>query len=48
VDLQKQGYNPANFTDPLFVRDEINHTYAPYSIAVLHANHLAPFEGSAA
>ena len=48
VDLQKQGYSPANFNDPLFVRDEINHTYLPYSIAVLHANHLALFDGSAA
>lgn len=37
VDLQKQGYNPAAFEDPLFVRDEANGTYAPYSKEVLHA-----------
>ncbi|HQQ62125.1 MAG TPA: long-chain-acyl-CoA synthetase [Pseudomonadales bacterium] len=44
VDLQKQGYSPAHVTDPLFIRDEKNKTYAPYSTAVLQANDLAPFE----
>lgn len=48
VDLQEQGYNPANFSDPLFVRDEINHTYTPYSTAVLQANDLLPFVEKAA
>lgn len=48
VDLQKQGYNPASFKDPLFVRDELNQTYTPYSTAVLRANDLMPFEDIAA
>lgn len=45
VDLQKQGYDPDRFSDPLFVRDEIAKTYVPFSSAVLDANHLPPFEG---
>jgi fatty-acyl-CoA synthase len=30
-ELQRAGYDPANFSDPLFIRDEQNATYVPYS-----------------
>lgn len=45
VDLQRQGYDPARFGDPLYVRDDTNGTYAPFSLAVLERNGLPPFEG---
>ena len=35
VDLQRQGYDPANFSDPLFVRDDDAARYVPYSEAAL-------------
>ena len=46
VDLQRQGYAPGLFTDPLFVRDESTRTYQPYSLQVLARAGLLPFAGS--
>lgn len=43
VDLQRQGYDPRQFDDPLFIRDEASASYQPYSPEVLAANGLAPF-----
>ncbi|MEP3562663.1 MAG: long-chain-acyl-CoA synthetase [Marinobacter sp.] len=45
-DLQKQGYNPANFDDPLYVKDDENETYSPYSEDVLSRNGISPFVGN--
>ena len=47
VDLQKHGYDPVQFADPLFVKDEENDTYSPYSEEVLARNSLQPFAGNA-
>ena len=46
VDLQRQGYSPGLFADPLFVRDESTRTYQPYSLQVLARAGLPPFVGS--
>jgi fatty-acyl-CoA synthase len=46
VDLQRQGYAPGLFADPLFVRDESTRTYQPYSLQVLARAGLPPFTGS--
>ena len=46
VDLQRQGYAPQLFADPLFVRDESSRTYQPYSLQVLARNGLLPFAGA--
>lgn len=46
VDLQRQGYAPQLFADPLFVRDESRRTYQPYSLQVLARNGLLPFAGA--
>lgn len=35
VDLQRQGYDPEAFADPLLVRDEAARSYVPYSEAAL-------------
>ena len=43
VDLQRQGYGPALFTDPLYIRDESTRTYQPYSLQVLARAGLPPF-----
>lgn len=43
VDLQRQGYDPRQFDDPLYIRDEASASYQPYSPEVLAANGLAPF-----
>ena len=43
VDLQRQGYDPKAFPDPLYVRDEEAKTYQPYSEAVLSKVRLPPF-----
>lgn len=43
VDLQRQGYDPAAFDDPLFVRDEKAATYQPYSDQALKNAGLPPF-----
>ncbi|NBA93732.1 long-chain-acyl-CoA synthetase [Pseudomonas sp. R5(2019)] len=45
VDLQRQGYDPRQFDDPLFVRDERSARYLPYSKEVLANNGLLPFAG---
>ena len=37
VDLQRQGYDPRSFADPLLVRDEAARSYVPYSEAALQA-----------
>jgi len=46
VDLQKHGYNPAQFTDPLFIKDDVSNAYVPYHENVLARNGLAPFAGN--
>ena len=46
VDLQRQGYAPQLFADPLFVRDDTTGTYQPYSLHVLARTGLPPFVGS--
>ena len=46
VDLQRQGYAPGLFADPLFVRDESSCTYQPYSLQVLARAGLLPFAGA--
>lgn len=43
VDLQRQGYDPQQFDDPLYIRDEDSGSYRPYSAQLLAANGLAPF-----
>lgn len=43
VDLQRQGYDPSAFDDPLFVRDEKAGTYRPYSDEALKNAGLPPF-----
>lgn len=45
VDLQRQGYNPAHFADPLYLRDDAAGTYVPYSEAALQRLGLPPFAG---
>jgi len=44
VDLQKQGYDPKMFKDPLFIRDEKKRSYVPYSEDVLTALGLPQFK----
>ena len=46
VDLQRQGYAPCLFADPLFVRDDSSGTYQPYSLQVLARAGLPPFVSS--
>lgn len=48
VDLQKQGYDPRNFPDPLWVRDALNATYSPYDDTVLARLGLPPFDNARA
>ncbi|MOA10312.1 long-chain-acyl-CoA synthetase [compost metagenome] len=43
VDLQRQGYSPTAFEDPLYVRDDSAGTYQPYSREVLASIGLQPF-----
>lgn len=45
VDLQRQGYCPDACADPLFIRDEQNRTYQPYSHQVLEQVGLPAFVG---
>ena len=47
VDLQRQGYAPAAFSDPLFIRDDSSRSYVPYSAQVLERIGLAAFVGDA-
>ena len=47
VDLQRQGYDPQQFDDPLYIRDEASGSYQPYSVELLAANGLAPFVSEA-
>ena len=46
VDLQRQGYAPELFADPLFVRDDSAGTYQPYSLDALARAGLPPFVGN--
>jgi fatty-acyl-CoA synthase len=46
VDLQRQGYDPEQVADPLFVRDESGRRYAPLTRDSLAAAGLPPFEGT--
>lgn len=43
VDLQRQGYDPTAFDDPLYVRDDKAGTYRPYSPEALQAAGLPAF-----
>ncbi|WP_068636475.1 long-chain-acyl-CoA synthetase [Thauera butanivorans] len=43
VDLQRQGYDPTAFDDPLYVRDDKAGTYQPYSDEALKNAGLPPF-----
>ncbi|MBS0345837.1 MAG: long-chain-acyl-CoA synthetase [Proteobacteria bacterium] len=43
VDLQRQGYDPTAFNDPLYVRDEGGRTYRPYSPEALASAGFPPF-----
>jgi fatty-acyl-CoA synthase len=43
VELQRQGYDPAAFDDPLYVRDEAGGTYVPWSEDALARVGYAPF-----
>jgi len=45
VDMQRQGYAPDKFNDPLYVRDEAASDYLPYTLDVLARNGLPPFAG---
>lgn len=46
VDLQRQGYDPAAFDDPLYVRDEAAGTYVRCSDEVLARVGYAPFQAA--
>ncbi|HQR02810.1 MAG: long-chain-acyl-CoA synthetase [Proteobacteria bacterium] len=43
VDLQRQGYDPGRFNDPLFVRDDSARAYVPYSVDALARLGVKPF-----
>jgi fatty-acyl-CoA synthase len=43
VDLQRQGYAPSAFNDPLYIRDESSRSYRPYSDELLDRAGLQPF-----
>ncbi len=43
VELQKAGYNPANYDDPLFVLDKNQASYVPYSDSALANLGVEPF-----
>lgn len=43
VDLQRQGYAPTAFADPLYIRDESSRSYQPYSSELLNRVGLQPF-----
>ena len=45
IDLQKQGYDPSLFDDPLYIKDDTRETYTPFSPDALKENGLPPFEG---
>lgn len=45
VDLQRQGYNPDAFSDPLFVLSHSQQCYVPYSDAALADLGVQPFVG---
>jgi fatty-acyl-CoA synthase len=43
IDLQRAGYAPDNFSDPLFVLDKSAGTYVPYSAEALEKLGVVPF-----
>ena len=45
VDLQRQGYDPQAFADPLYIRDEQSRSYQPYSAQVLARVGLLAYAG---
>ncbi|AYC34014.1 long-chain-acyl-CoA synthetase [Pseudomonas cavernae] len=45
VDLQRQGYAPTAFDDPLYIRDESSRSYQPYSAELLARVGLPAFAG---
>lgn len=47
IDLQRQGYNPALFDDPLYVKDDQAGSYLPYSTELLARLDLPAFAGEA-
>ena len=44
IDYQRQGYNPNQFSDQLFVLDKANQTYSAYTLALLNKLELAEYE----
>ena len=47
IDLQRQGYNPELFDDPLFIKDDQAGSYVPYSAEALTRAGLPAFAGEA-
>ena len=45
IDLQRQGYDPALFSDPLYIKDDAAGSYAPFSAEALARAGLPPFAG---
>lgn len=45
IDLQRQGYNPESFSDPLYVKDDGARCYVPISAEVLARAGLPAFAG---
>lgn len=45
VDLQRQGYNPELFEDPLYIKDDTAQCYVLYSPEALARNGLPAFDG---
>lgn len=43
IDLQRQGYDPEQINEPLYIKDDGFKTYSPYSDDVLARNGLQPF-----
>jgi fatty-acyl-CoA synthase len=44
IDYQRQGYNPAAFSDQLFVLDKANKTFSAYSVALLTVLGITEYE----
>lgn len=47
IDLQRQGYNPELFDDPLFIKDDQAERYVPFSAETLARAGLPAFVGEA-
>src|SRR5690554_2016963 len=47
IDLQRQGYDPSRFDDPLYIKDDQSGCYVPFSEAALARVGLPAFAGDA-